>query len=229
MSRVRSLGLVATTVLLVAACAQVPRQTVTLSATVGRDVAEMHRAHRELAALLFARMKGDVNAFVDDVFAPAQIEQTLAKHKGLLVQAIEEGSRPDPTGEAQKTMVAVFQIYLEELRANVEGYRRKLMTPLEEQERDLLASIDEGYGRIHYANSIVTGHLASVVQIQDTQDELLRKANLEGLRTTVSERIAGASEDLAKIVDKARKGEEKLDDAGRKIEEVVGRVKEIAR
>lgn len=37
---------------LVSACAQVPKQSVELSATVGRDLVTVHNSHRELAEIL---------------------------------------------------------------------------------------------------------------------------------------------------------------------------------
>jgi hypothetical protein len=43
------------------ACAQVPKQSVELLATVGRNIAEMHRTHRELGVLLYDRMISDIN------------------------------------------------------------------------------------------------------------------------------------------------------------------------
>src|SRR5690606_29737763 len=54
-------------------CAQVPKESVELSATVGRDIASVHKAHRELAQLVFERMRRDINRFVDNVYAPHQI------------------------------------------------------------------------------------------------------------------------------------------------------------
>ena len=66
---------------LVAACAQVPKESVELSTTVGRDIAAAHESHIRLARTLFARMKGDVNRFVDDVYAPYQIQFVLARKK----------------------------------------------------------------------------------------------------------------------------------------------------
>ena len=64
-------------ILLYAGCAQVPKQSVELSATVGRDIAQVYKAHRELAVILYGRIKDDVNKFVDQVYAPYQIEKLL--------------------------------------------------------------------------------------------------------------------------------------------------------
>jgi hypothetical protein len=39
--------------LLYTGCAQVPKQSVELSATVGRDIAQVYKAHRELVVILY--------------------------------------------------------------------------------------------------------------------------------------------------------------------------------
>ena len=76
---------------LLGACAQVPKEAVQLSTTVGRDVAEAHRSHRETTVLLFARMKDDVNTFVDDVYAPFILRELLAGEKADTKALLAEG------------------------------------------------------------------------------------------------------------------------------------------
>ena len=61
------------------ACAQVPRESVELSATVGRDIQKAHESHLALAKVLFDRMKSDVNRFVDEEYAPFQIKFLFEK------------------------------------------------------------------------------------------------------------------------------------------------------
>lgn len=189
-------------------CAQVPKESVELSATVGRDLAEVHRAHRELVILFYARMENDINDFIDNVYAPYQIQKTLEEYGGMLSGAIREASEPDPSGEAQKRVLALLGVYLEEVRSEVEAYRKQKLNPIEQQKLSLLTTVDESYDRIHYANSIVTGHLASVVKVHDAQDELLAKVDMEDLRVEVAENAVELSKKLEELLIKARKGKE---------------------
>jgi 3-isopropylmalate dehydratase small subunit len=71
-----------------------------------------------------------------------------------------------------------------------------------------LTKVDESYDRIHYANSIVTGHLASVVKVHDAQNELLAKVGMEDLRVEVGEDALELSKKLEELLIKARKGKE---------------------
>lgn len=48
------------------ACVEVPKESVELSVTIGRDLGDVHRANRELATRYFDRIKDDVNRFGDE-------------------------------------------------------------------------------------------------------------------------------------------------------------------
>jgi F0F1-type ATP synthase membrane subunit b/b' len=206
---------------MISACAQVSKQSVELSATVGRDVSEMHRAHRELGILYFDRIIADINRFVDDVYAPYQIEETLKVYQSVLAEAILKASESDPTGEAQRKAYGLLKVYVEELHKEVEDYREELVKPVRTEKNVFLARVDASYQQIHYANSIVTGHLSSIVKVHETQDKLLAEAGLEGLRKDVGEKVSKLSERVADIVEQAQKGEEKIGEAAEKLKELI--------
>ena len=215
------------TALLLSACAQVPKESVELSTTVGRDVAEMHRSHKALATIVYARIKKDVNRFVDDVYAPFQIELTLKEYQADLSEAIRKASEPDPTRQAQKNAYEFLKIYVEELRNEIESYREELLAPIRKDRDQFLARLDASYQQIHYANSIVTGHLSSIVKVHDTQDELLAKAGLEGLRQESGKKLAEISDKVSKLVKDARRGNEKIDEAAKKLKDLVKKYEEL--
>ena len=207
------------------ACAQVPKESVELSTTVGRDIAAAHEAHIKLAHTLFARMKGDVDRFVDDVYAPYQIQYVLAKQKERqqtgspdnLFSVIETATARPNDAQAQKDVLLVMQSIVQHVHDDIEDYRRIRLAPILKQEQDVTAAIDRLYGQIEEGNAVVTAHLASVVKVHEVQDELLKKANLEGLREKVGIQLSNASSRLAEFVDKAKPVEGKIDDATGKI------------
>lgn len=217
----------ATIILPIMACAQTPKQSIELSATVGRDVAEMHKAHRELGTLLFDRMISDVNQFVDDVYTPYQIEQTLKEYQFVLSDAIQEASQSDPTGEAQKNAYALLKIYVEELRNEIEAYREELLVPIRNDRDQFMAKLDAAYQQIHYANSIVTGHLSSIAKVYDTQDEILAKVGIEGLRQESGEKLAKMSKEVAALVETASRGNAEIDEAAAKLKHIITKFNEM--
>ena len=219
--------------LLAASCAQVPKESVELSATVGRDLVVVRDAHRETAALLFERMKRDVDRFVDGEYAPYQIRTTLQQEQELfrggeelcLYAALDAAVKPDASPEESKLALDLMGVYVDELKNEIESYRRKLLEPIEAQESDVLAEIDRSYAQLHYANSIVTGHLASIVKVHDAQAEVLSEFGIEGLREKSGAAIRSASEKLDGVLDQAKGAEAALGESG--FDDLVSKVKNV--
>lgn len=214
-------------------CAQVPKESVELSATVGRDIAAAHKAHRALASVLFARMKHDVNRFVDDVYAPFQIRYVMeADHRRAtsadeterrrsLLLAMNAAFKPGAPSQLQSGVLVGMSALVESIREDVEQMRTELLAPLEQQEAEVTASVDRAYQQIHYANSIVTGHLASVVKVHDAQGQVLDAIGLQrDLGEDVHKGLAEASSRIAGYVEAA-------DDAGQKADEVAAKLKVV--
>lgn len=218
--------LVLSGLLYAAGCAQVPKEAVELSTTVGRDVAEVYQSHKQLAAILFERMKQDVNEFVDRVYAPYQVRKQLKADFDDFKSGVEDSlfAKLDVTvkhpenDQAQLDVLEFMGIFLEVVRDDIESFRKETLSPVLEQEKTLLSAIDRSYNQIHYANSIVTGHLASIVKVHDAQEELLNEFGLEGLRKDIGESLADMSEKVTEFTDKGKEIDIKLDETGKKIE-----------
>ena len=220
-----------------AGCAQIPKQAVELSATVGRDVAVVHQAHRHLAQLLFWRMRRDVDRFVDDIYGPAQLNAMMERQREMtnsdqpedqnqsVILALQAGFKAGASAKAQQDGLDGMEYMLLALRHDVESKRAELRAPLAAQEAEVLGSIDRAYYQIHYANSIVTGHLSSVRDVHDAQGEALKAIGIDrDLRSEVGDKLAQASDQIAKIVDTAERADEaigKAEDQVKKIKEVI--------
>jgi hypothetical protein len=209
-------------------CAQVPKESVELSTTVGRDIATVHQSHRNLAHALFGRMQQDVNRFVDDVYAPFQIQYVLSKQKerqkagdeNNLFSVQEKAIRNPKDIQAQKDLMLVMQAIVEAIHEDVEDYRQIRLEPILQQEREVIAEIERAYDQIERGNAVVTAHLASVIKVHEAQDELLQKIDLEGLRQKIGVTLSSASTRLATFVNQAKKAEGSVDDASKKIEKL---------
>lgn len=216
----RSLWFVVALAVVLTACAQVPKESVELSTTVGRDVTTIYKSHRDLAKLLFSRMRQDANRFVDNVYAPYQIRSAMENdfknakssqendRRASLLLAINAAFKPDASEKLQRkvfdSMGAMFSIILDD----IESKRKELLKPLDEQEALVLATIDRNYSQIIYANSIVTGYLASVVKVRDAQNDVLNAMGLDAnLSEVVGKRLAAASDTVASLVQRAEKAE----------------------
>lgn len=210
---------------LLAACALVPKESVELSTMVGRDIASVRQSHRQLAETLFGRMKNDVNRFVDDVYAPFQIQFVLSEQKEAqaggdtnnVFSVLDTAMRQPDNAQAQTDILQFMQAFVEAVHADVEDYRTLRLAPVEEQEQAILADIDAIYDQIERGNATVTAHLASVVKVHEAQDELLSAVDLAGIREKLGVKLSKASSDIADFVARAEKVEGDIDEASEKI------------
>jgi hypothetical protein len=193
-------------------CAQVPRASVELSATVGRDIAGQHNAHRATVELLFRRMRDDINRFVDDVYAPHQISAVMnhqwalsnsasaADRNSSLLPVLRAAFEPDADPVTQRNAIDAIELLLTEVQLSIESLRSDLLAEVAVQERQVLGELDRSYRQIHYANSIVTGYLASIVQVRDLQNDALSAAGAPALGERVSEAVASVATAVSRIV-----------------------------
>jgi len=211
--------------LVITSCASVPKESVELSATVGRDLAIVHDSHIQMTRLLFSKMKEDVNRFVDKTYAPYQISLAMERQKELaesddaaenrksLFLAIKAAFSPGASEELQAQVLTGMGIFVEKINTDIESMREELLTPLIEQEQQVIASIDRAYQQIHYANSIVTGHLSSIVKVHEVQNEILDEIGVDrDLRTDIGTSLSQISGEISNIVDKAEMADGKMEE-----------------
>ena len=214
--------------LLLVGCAGVPQEAVTLSVTIGKDLEEVRRSHRELAIRYFERSRVDVNRFIDDVYRPAFVQEALTE----ATYEYEEG-KPElkflpilqkeiarlNVGEEGADPLFYMRVVVDEAVRTIERTRLELLQPIEAREQEVLRAIDGAYSKVMNAHAIVTGHLASVRRVQQAQEELLADLGLKDIRKKFIDRAADISDRASDILAKARKATSTLDDLDGKIEE----------
>ena len=221
-------SLVILVVLLFVGCTQVPRQSLELSTTVGRDIVEVHRAHRELAIILYGRIKNDVNEFVDNVYAPYQIEKLLQADyedfkKGnpeALFSALDAAIKQPNNPNAQKTALDAMNVFVQVVQAEIEFFRNERLARVLVQEKEVLTAIDRSYNQIHYANSIITGHLASIVKVHDAQEEMLSEFGIEDLCKDIRMKLASTSTKIDEFANKAKEVDGTIAEMEKKVKEL---------
>lgn len=208
------------TPLIVGACAEVPREAVELSATVGRDLEEVHSAHVALAKLHFEQSKNQVNDFIDDVYRPAFIAKFAVEAQ--LDRAVRETIETEPEklleGLSNFVMIA---------HERIEAKRRTLLRPVEEQEAAVIEEIDAAHSQLQAAQAIVTGHLASVRKVHDVQNELLANVGLTDLRAKIATKTADVSTKVGELVSRGEEINVTIEDAIEKINDIDARIDEF--
>lgn len=205
----------ATTMLLVAACAEVPSEAVELSNTVGRDLEEVHRAHRAITARYFDLIEKDINRFVDDVYGPAYVTQFAMDFQlDTKVAGI--------VAEAPQNLLPLMTRFVEKAVGVIEEKRAELLEPLKKQRASVVTQIDDAHRQIQAAHAIVTGHLASVRSVHEAQNEVFKAVGLDGLREKIAQKTVEVSDRIAGLIEKGEEAGGKMDD----IEDVLKKIKE---
>lgn len=213
---------------LLSGCAAVPQEAVVLSEDVGGILEELRQKNSALIDQLYVDRKARVNAFVDNVYAPAVVRDAITRTRALerIAASVDEGE----VAEALSMMEAIVRLS----RQRIEQTRRELLSPLEAQEAGIRAAFDASFGVAIRGTETTTGLLRSVRAVHDSQERLLGHAGIEDLRATVNARSAQASRRLQDILagaatidggldSMAASGEVSMDEAS----EMVRRIKDI--
>jgi hypothetical protein len=211
-----------------AACAQVPKETVELSNTVGRDIAEIERSHRAFVNLYYDQMERSANRFVDEVYMAYLIGETLKDPEvgGALAEAIKEAGQPGANDQTKKDTFEAMGYYFISTRTNIENFRKKTIAPLQSQRREILQAIEAAYLRVKEGNSTVTAYLASVVKVTDEQNKLLAKAGLPDLQSQIATKADKFNKEIGALNEEAGAIKDKLKDTD-KLKSVVEKGQKI--
>lgn len=129
----------------------------------------------------------------------------------------------DETEEALNVMLE-FQ---EAANRQINAKKNELLSPILQQEREVLSAIDQSYQNTIYANTTLTAYLVSVRKIKESQNEALSIAGLNGLDTTVTNQLVELSSFVDVILDKGEKINIKSDKAQQQIEDIANKIKEL--
>lgn len=219
-------------VLLLVGCANIPEEAVTLSVTIGKDLEEVRRSHRELAIRYFERSRVDVNQFMNDVYRPAFVQKALTEatyeYEGdqprlNFLQILQKEIVRLNAGEEGADPLFYMHVVVDEAIRTTEQTRLELLQPIDAREQEVLRAIDDAYSKVMNAHAIIAGHLASVRRVQQAQDELLADVGLKDIRRKFIDRAADTSAQVSNILAKARKASLTLDE----LDEKVGEVREL--
>lgn len=197
--------------LVLCSCAQVPRESIELADTVGRDVASIEKSHLRFVDLVYDKYERDVNDFVDSVYVPYYVRESLQKASGKqLLDSLSAAASPGASAGVHKDAYETVELWLQVAHERVEKMRSELLAPLKAQRAEIAGKLSEAYGRVRKANSAVSGYLASVAKVTDLQNDLLSKLGVPDL----SDRVGQAASQISSRLDQAMPAaDRKLKDA----------------
>lgn len=232
------------------ACAQLPSSTVTLSNSISNDLTNIQSSHLDFVNFYFDGLETSVNQFIDEQYKPAYIKERFAQqYQRALSNKPDEQSRSlftgirqafsgeleldDPQcskGSAcyekelaltQDAVLVATNKFLSNINQRIELQREELIRPLKEQRMGLLANLQQQYANVQGKNAVVTSMLASIVEVHETQQELLSMLGVkEDVRTEIGTKLSALSQAVAS-------GVRKIDDKEQELSALQGKINNI--
>ncbi|EIM1708627.1 hypothetical protein [Aeromonas dhakensis] len=197
-------------------CAQVPPQSVELSATLGRDLQELQRSHRKAIDLLHDRDIERVNRYIEQVVIPTYVKTVIDSVGPRLSQDLSKAIAANATQADKDKVYDEMRKTVLGISSRVEKQRQDLISPIEEARKARLQELDMAYAQMQQANSVLTAHLSSVVKVNTVQDELLENAGLKDFR----QKVGDAALTIDKQIEEALGTAKDVDDAVSKLKAI---------
>lgn len=214
-------------------CVSIPKETITLSQTLGNDLIVLHNAHRNIVEIHFNKIKDNINSFVDGVYAPFVIHYVLKaellnfkKGKSSLYGTIEILCKKEGKVESENALKEMGD-FLEAAHKQIEDKRNELLIPIKKQESEVIAAINQSYEHAIYANSTITAYLQSIQKAKDTQKEALSMVGLGRADTLITNSLVKISEQVEKAVKEGKNIDIKSDDAYSQVEKITNQIEAI--
>jgi hypothetical protein len=227
------ISVISAVILLITGCATVPRETLILSQSLGYDLKALHESHRNCIEIYFRNIKGSINSFVDDVYAPFIIHYTLNQElenykKGgtSFYKAIESAGQKGVKKDSDDVLNSIFD-FLASAYSQIEKKRSEYLFPVLKQENELILSVDQAYEKAIQANSAITASLQSMRNEKGSGQEAIPGSGISGADTLTTNNLVRLSEWLDQAVEEARKIDIKSDDAYKQVESISKKIKQL--
>lgn len=196
-------------------CATIPKETVELSYAIGQDIDAVHASYTNLVHQHFETLRNQTNDFIDKKWTPTYLGNFIKK--GKLISLAQD---PDPVkafdGVSTWAEIAIKAI---------EKKKKDLILPINDDEQNLLKSVDEAFARLTRANAAITAQLNSMRKVQEVQDDALKALSIKDLRDQINNQLISASNKAESAIEQIAKAEKIIPDVDVKKQEIINKIK----
>lgn len=207
----------AVALLFLPACSTVPREVVELSYVIGQDIDVLRVSYRVLVRRHYDALRAQRLAYLDKEWKPVFIKTWIAD--GHLIQmasgsevfseAAGEFLKPTPGKEEIQLLDGVAG-WAEDAIEQITIKRGELINPLDQDEKELMAVVEESFDRLTRGNALITAHLNSLSKVQSVQDDFMKAINLKDLRSAINDKLSDASIKADKALKSIKDADKKL-------------------
>jgi hypothetical protein len=219
--------------LIVSGCVVIPKETVTLSKTLGGDLKVLHNAHRNMVSIYYTKITNEINSFVNDVYSPFVINYVLKSElknykegNPSIFGTIEIAGKKEGKEESEKALNEMSD-FLDAARKKIEAKRNELISPIITQQNQILQAVDQSYENAIYANSTITGYLESIRKVKVAQEEALSMVGLGGADTLMTNNLVKLSDQVDIALKKGKEIDIKSDDAYNQLDSIIKEIKNL--
>ncbi len=184
-------------ILLFMGCATVPKEVVELSYTVGDDIEAIQSSYKLLVQTYFDGLRTQTLNFLNEKWRPEYLRRYIKEGK-----LIENVSNNDP----DKVLIAV-EVWTDIAIETIENKKDSLITPIDNDENNLMIIIDEAFANIIRSNAVITAHLNSIREVKELQDETLSALGVKDLRDKINNALIEASNKSKEMLNELKKAE----------------------
>lgn len=221
------------------ACTTVSPEAVTLSEVVNHRVTAMQTSHEAFVRGYFNQSRERIEDFLIEKWIPEFLDQFVNDSTGTgedLLHEIENATpfdaaeierlqkelRKRDIKEIEATITATAAAlgggergqsvlnFAEAAMGQIEKKRRALLDPIDDLERRTLQELGASYSQIQQAQGSVTSHLRSLSDVQEEQEQFLRRLQLLEKRDQFVERALAVNEGVTGILEAGKSIEETL-------------------
>lgn len=210
---------------LIYGCSTVPKEVVELSYRMGEDIEAVHKSYQKLIKDHFELLRNErLDYFIND-WKPKYINGWIADGrlvdvaKGQIVWSPESKSFVIPIpGKENEGLLLTVEFWGNAAIRQIEKKQKSLIDPINNDETQLLAMVDEAFNRLYRGNSTITAHLNSLRKVQEVQDSALEGLKLKGMRDKIDDFLVLSSEKAQKGLDEIKNSDKALEDEHKNIE-----------
>ena len=218
-------------------CASIPEEAVTLSYTVGKDIAAIQTSYDTLIQQYFDSLRQQRIDYVNNVWKPKFVQNwvTIGKLKevasGQLVWDDSanggKGGFVAPPSDAAKANTMMLETIVEwssQALRKIAEKQTALIQPLDQQEAELRADVTSAFNRLVRANSFVTAELNSLRELKSAQDEALEVLGIKDTTDKITSRLIQISDSAALGLQKVKAADgfvDEVTDAAATLEDAI--------
>ena len=209
---------------LILACATVPKEVVELSYKMGEDISAVQTSYKDLIHKYFETLKKERLQYLENEWMPLFIKTWIEDGrirdivKGDIIWSEEKNDFSKPIhGKEEAGLLTSVKSWSLDAVEQIEAKKTELLSPLNQQEEQLIAMVDDAFNCLSRGNASITAHLNSLRKVQEVQDDMLAAMNIKDLRDKINNSLVTASDKATEGLNAIKKADGVVQEIKKKI------------